>query len=145
MCHLTNYFGRFLRIIKSFIFTQPMLDHMRDIHGQELLHFPCTVTGCTAVYLQKFELDDHIKKGRHSIRKTCPKCGIISQSMEQHMTMRHKEYACGNCGKIVEGKSAHKIHVRNCQTGCWKCPLCKKVFETEEYLQVSGTAVLASF
>ena len=105
-----------------------MLDHMRDIHGQELLHFPCTMSGCTAVYLQRFELDDHIKKGRHSIRKTCEKCGVVSQSMEQHMTMRHKEYPCANCGKVIEGKSAHKIHVRNCQTGCWKCPLCKKVF-----------------
>ena len=56
--------------------------------------------------------------------------------MEQHMTMRHKEYHCGHCGKMVEGKAAHKIHVRNCQTGVWKCSFCKKVYESEEYLQV---------
>ena len=74
--------GMVLRL--TFSFLQPMLEHMRDVHGQELQSFPCPVDGCTSVYLQRFEMEDHVKKGRHSIKKTCEKCGVVSQVIVAH-------------------------------------------------------------
>ena len=75
-----------------FPFLQPMLEHMRDVHGQELQSFPCPVDGCTSVYLQRFEMEDHVKKGRHSIKKTCEKCGVVSQViMANFLAMRFSD------------------------------------------------------
>jgi len=124
-------------------FTQvgPMLEHMRQMHGQEVAHFPCTVNDCQAIFLNRFDLDDHMKKGRHMVKKTCVECGIVTQSMDQHMTMKHKEYPCTNCGKIIKGKAISKIHIRNCLSGVWKCPLCKKVYENEDLLEAHKAEV----